>query len=269
MYSDGDDICDAIFIDNNASESLTPLSSSTRSDHDHACDATFISDSTSKSLISVHSSMYSDGNEGRPIIASTKYLTTPASRFVDSILAPCLPSLPSYLKDSTDFIRDICNLSIAPGSYLVTADVSSLYTNIPISDCITSIDLFCRAVGCTCTALVTELSRFILTNNYFEAEGTLFHQKWGLAMGTPMAVSAAVVYMASLENPLLTLERLLFYRRFIDDIFLIWSGNLLSLHSFLNKLNNLAPTIKLTWNISTEEVVFLDMTVSVNHDNPS
>ena len=116
---------------------------------------------------------------------------------------------------------------------------------------------------------MTELSRFILTNNYFEAEGTLFHQKWGLAMGIPMAVSAAVVYMTSLENPLLTSEGLLFYKRFIDDIFLIWSGNLSSLHSFLNKLNNLAPTIKLTWNISTEEVVFLDMTVSVNHDNPS
>ena len=92
---------------------------------------------------------------GRPIVASTKYLTTPASRFVDSILAPCLPSLPSYLKDSTNFIRDICNLSIVPGSYLVTADVSSLYTNIPIVDCITSIDMFCRAVGCTCTALVS------------------------------------------------------------------------------------------------------------------
>ena len=206
---------------------------------------------------------------GRPIVASTKYLTTPASRFVDSILAPCLPSLPSYLKDSTDFIRDVCNLSIVPGSYLVTADVSSLYTNIPITDCITSIDLFCRNVGCTCTALVTELSRFILTNNYFEADGTLFHQKWGLAMGTPMAVSAAVIYMASLENPLLNSEGLLFYRRFIDDIFFIWSGNLLSLHSFLNELNSMASTIKLTWNISTEEVVFLDMSVCVDHDNPS
>ena len=47
MYSDGDDISDATFIDNSASKSLIP---STRSDRDHACDATFISDSTSESL---------------------------------------------------------------------------------------------------------------------------------------------------------------------------------------------------------------------------
>ena len=177
---------------------------------------------------------------GRPIVASTKYLTTPGSRFVDSILAPHLPSLPSYLKDSKDFIRDVSNLSIVSGSYLVTADVTSLYTNIPLADCITAINFFCRSVGCTCTALVTELTRFVLTNNYFEAEGILFHQKWGLAMGTPLAVSATVIYMASLEDPLLTTRDLLFYRRFIDDIFFVWSGSLLELQSFLHKLNSLA-----------------------------
>ena len=204
---------------------------------------------------------------GRPIVASTNYLTTPASRLVDCILAPYLHSLPSYLKDSTDFIRAVSKLSVTPGSYLITADVNSLYTNISITDCIVAIDLFCRSVGCDYTALVTELSRFILTHNYFEADGVLYHQKWGLAMGTPFAVSAAVIYMAQLEDPLLSTRNLLFYRRFIDDIFFIWSGDLPELHSFLNRLNNLAPTIKLTWNISQREVIFLDMVVRVDQDN--
>ena len=44
-----------------------------------------------------------------------------------------------------------------------------------------------------------------------------------------------------------------FYRRLIDDTFLIWSGCLSELDSFLYQLNNLAPTIKLTWNISKEK----------------
>lgn len=204
---------------------------------------------------------------GRPIVASTNYLTTPASRFVDHILAPYLPSLPSYLKDSTDFINGVSDLNIGPGSYLVTADVTSLYTNIPIADCITAIDLFCRSVGCEYTALVTELSRFILTNNYFEAEGVLFRQKWGMAMGTPFAVSAAVIYMARLEEPLLSTKDLLFYKRFIDDIFFIWSGNLFDLHSFLHQFNNLAPTIKITWDISQEKVNFLDMVIRIEEQD--
>ena len=77
-------------------------------------------------------------------------------------------------------------------------------------------------------------------------------------MGTPMAVSAAIVYMDSLEEPLLTSTHLELYRRFIDDIFFVWNGNLLELNSFLDRLN-LAPTIKLTWNISKEKAIFLDM----------
>ena len=160
-------------------------------------------------------------------------------------------------------------MSLDPGSYLVTADVTSLYTNIPIVDCITAIDLFCRSIDCEFTALVTELSRFVLTNNYFEAEGDLFHQKWGLAMGTPFAVSAAVIYMARLEDPLLSADGLLFYKRFIDDIFFIWHGSLIDLHSFLNRLNSLAPTIKLTWKFSQQEVIFLDMVVYVDPSFPT
>ena len=54
---------------------------------------------------------------------------------------------------------------------------------------------------CESTALIMELSRFVLTNNYFEAEGVLYHQQWGLAMGTPMAIAAAVIFMTRLEEP--------------------------------------------------------------------
>ena len=88
-------------------------------------------------------------------------------------------------------------------------------------------------------------------------------------MGTPLAVSAAVIYMARLEDPLLTTNGLLFYRRFIDDIFFIWSGDLPGLHAFLNRFNNLAPSIKLTWNFSKERVIFLDMIIYVDQENPT
>ena len=139
----------------------------------------------------------------------TTYLLQPLVWLTTSSLHIYLPLLPSYIKDTTDFIHKISNLEFVPGSYLVTADVTSLYTNIPIAECIIAIDLFCGSVDCEFTVLVTELSRFILTNNYFEVEGILLHKKWGLAMVTPFVVSAAVIYMARLENPLLSAEGLL------------------------------------------------------------
>ena len=86
-------------------------------------------------------------------------------------------------------------------------------------------------------------------------------------MGTPFAVSAAVIY--KLEDPLLSIEGLLFYRRFIDDIFFIWHGTLTGLHSFFDCLNSLAPTIKLAWNFSQQEVIFVDTVVYVDNTNPA
>ena len=50
---------------------------------------------------------------GRPIVASTKYITTPASRFVDYCLSPLLPSLPSYLKDSTQLINELVDCKVS------------------------------------------------------------------------------------------------------------------------------------------------------------
>ena len=76
-------------------------------------------------------------------------------------------------------------------------------------------------------------------------------------MGTPMAVSAATIYMAKLEEPTLATPGLSFYGRFVDDIFFAWEGTYMD----LQKLNCLAPIINLIWNISIKEVVFLDMTI--------
>ena len=77
-------------------------------------------------------------------------------------------------------------------------------------------------------------------------------------MGTPFAVSGAIIYMAKARRSIIVSS---FYRRFIDDIFFIWNGSLFDLHSFLDQLNNLAPTIKLT--ISQQEAIFLNMVVTL------
>ena len=88
-------------------------------------------------------------------------------------------------------------------------------------------------------------------------------------MGTPTSVAAAVIYMASLEGPLLSTNNPFFYRRFIDNIFFIWTGTLSDLYSFLDNLNNLPPTIKLTRDISRKKVIFLDTVVYTDPLHPT
>ena len=69
---------------------------------------------------------------GRPAVSSVECHTSKISKFVDHYLQPHAKSLPSYVKDTSDFINRINETKdINKDTILVTLDVKSLYTNIP------------------------------------------------------------------------------------------------------------------------------------------
>ena len=70
-------------------------------------------------------------NPGRPVISSVNCHTSRISEFVDYYLQPEVKKLKSYVKDTTDFIKEIEAIDhVSDDSYLVSLDVCSLYTNI-------------------------------------------------------------------------------------------------------------------------------------------
>ena len=79
-------------------------------------------------------------------------------------------------------------------------------------------------------------------------------------MGTKMAPSYANLFMDSIESRFLEDEPIqpALWRRYIDDIFCVWTDSRESLEDFLHRLNSCHPTIHFTWTISSEGVDFLD-----------
>ena len=72
---------------------------------------------------------------GRPIVSGIGTLTENISSFIDSILHRLMQFIPSYIKDTTEFINKLASgKTIPPEVLLVTMDVTSLYTNIPHVD---------------------------------------------------------------------------------------------------------------------------------------
>ena len=67
---------------------------------------------------------------GRPIISGCDGPTERISSFVDTLLQPISKIQKSYLKDTTDFINFIENTKVKKRTFLVSMDVTSLYTNI-------------------------------------------------------------------------------------------------------------------------------------------
>ena len=166
---------------------------------------------------------------GRPIISGCDGPTERLSSFVDKLLQPIAQIQDSYLKDTTHFIRFIESTRVPRNAFLVSMDVTSLYTNIPQEEGIT---IVCNAYENfhannppIAANFLREMLSLILKENSFQFNGKDYLQTHGTAMGTKMAVAFVNIFMASIEKEILrqSVSKSLTWKRFIDDVFCLWA----------------------------------------------
>ena len=140
---------------------------------------------------------------GRPVISNCGYFTENISSFVDYHLQPLVKDVKSFIKDSNDFLRKLCDLqSIPEGSILCTIDVVGLYPNIPHNEGLDAIRdaLETREDKTISTESIMELAECVIKNNIFEHDNTYFKQKQGTAIGTKMAPHMPSYSWTNLKN---------------------------------------------------------------------
>jgi hypothetical protein len=206
--------------------------------------------------------IHKQNNPGRPIVNSIQSPTEKISAFVDETLKPLARKVDSYIKDTTDFLNMIKDIPVDENDILVTIDVSALYTNIPHDEGVQAIKEWMteNQIETEKINLLCELANKVLKCNYFEFDNQLYLQVQGTAMGTRMAPNYAIIFMHQLEKKLLqrSQQKPTIWKRFIDDVFCIWSHGEDSLLEFLNELNTYHQTIKFTWEYSHIQIPFLD-----------
>ena len=102
-----------------------------------------------------------------------------------------------------------------------------------------------------------DLLEIVLKQNYFQFADGIYHQCRGTAMGSTMAPSYANIFMAELEeNLLMSYQKPILWKRYIDDILCIWPGPMPELKDFIEFLNQSHSTIKFTYESSTYSVNF-------------
>ena len=79
-------------------------------------------------------------------------------------------------------------------------------------------------------------------------------------MGTKMAVAFAVIFMAHIEKQLLAISphKPLIWKRFIDDIFSVWTLPEAEINNFVQFAISFLTTFKFTREMSSGKIVFLD-----------
>ena len=210
------------------------------------------------------------GNPGRPIVSGCSCPTVQISRFLDTILRPLAAQIPSFIQDTTHFLNHIEEINkqgpLPDNVILVSADVSSLYTNIPHNDGIKACEKALNkrpSSSSSPTHHLLRLLELVLKLNAFQFNGDFYLQKEGTAMGTPTAPSYANLFMACIEEDLLsnapTQPFRSSWRRFIDDVNFIWSEGKESLDTFIQHTNTFHTTIKFTFETSPAQVPFLDV----------
>ena len=112
---------------------------------------------------------------------------------------------------------------------------------------------------------LTPVLKLTLNSNNGVFNSDNFIQISGTLMGGKYAPSYANVFMGKFEN--LSSQKPLVWYRFIDDIFLIWTGTKEELFNFIEHANSLHPTIRLTFEQSTSQVAFIDVLVKLTPDN--
>ena len=215
--------------------------------------------------------IHKKGIPGRPICSSINHPTANISKFVDAHIKEYVPKTASYIKDTQNFIKKITELGPLPeGSILATLDVTSLYTNIPNQGLVAVADKLRKDPNKTgISQYILDLLKLVLHNMYFEFNGEHYLQIGGTAMGTALAPNYANLFMGKFETKALANYHLkpLIWKRFIDDIFIVWTHGQNELNKFVEYLNGLHTTIKFTSECSTKEVSFLDTTVSFDENN--
>lgn len=135
-------------------------------------------------------------------------------------------------------------------SFIEDHKADSLFANIPAS-------------------ILQDLFRLAFSSDTIMIDGKFYRQKSGLSMGNSLSPVAAIIYMNDVESKIRisTYDNLLFWKRYIDDIFfIIDTSDGFNSNRLLDLVNGVNPYIQFT--VETPEndsIPFLD--TYVTHEN--
>ncbi len=221
--------------------------------------------------------MHKNPIAGRPIVSTINSFTYNVSRYVDGELKCLLSLIPSYIESSQQLIYTLEQQSFPASCVICCADIESLYPNIPITE---GLDFVKKSILRLRDRLpyhaplrnddhvdfIMKLMTWVLRNNYFKFGNQWYLQLQGTAMGTPLAVPFACLFVAHLEHiiwngPTSVLTPPLFYRRYIDDVFYV-AESVNDAELFFQKFNNVLPTIRCgSITIDQHSGIFLDVEI--------
>ena len=178
----------------------------------------------------------------RPIVSTIGFPTYRLAKELARILSPLVGHAESFIKNSSHFVKDLGQLSLEKNSRMMSFNVVSLFTRVPIDEAL-------QVISTLTSRLWTEqASRQMSSANTWSfacAQPTSrlrmgYSSNW---RGSPLSPIVANLFMESLERRALqTAEvRPRAWLRYVDDVFAVWNGSEQQFQQFREHMNHQHP----------------------------
>ncbi|CAF1555336.1 unnamed protein product [Rotaria magnacalcarata] len=172
-----------------------------------------------------------------------------------------------------NFIRPVGSIPARLKTKMISFDIESLFTNIPVQE---TIEIICNKLYCTDPKIrpyipehyFRKLLKFATTGTHFLFNKKYYEQCDGISMGTPLATIFSEIFMGYFEEINLPrlLEgdppKLLLWRRYVDDTFILCT-NQTDEEQIKSTLNTFHPCIRFTFEPEVKkQLPFLDVLIT-------
>ena len=190
----------------------------------------------------------------RPIVSGSGSMCENTGKFIQHHIKHIANKHETYLQDTSNFLRTLNEVKgLDKKAILVTMDVKALFTNILHEEGLASLfeGLEERKDKTIPSEYLTKLMEVLLRNNLFVFNEELYSQDVGAPMGGAPVPDYANLFMAKridkeIRNIATRNQALKLFKRFLDDIFMVYCGSTKELHNVFQQINAINPTIQLT-----------------------
>ena len=142
----------------------------------------------------------------RPIVCMIGSATYNLAKELNRILFPLVGRTDSFVNNSSHFVNIISQIHLEDNDLLVSFDVKSLFTRVPINDALIIIKdrLLSDSELDNRTTMspheICILVELCLKSTFFSYEYAIYEQTDGTAMGSPLSPTVANIFMEDFEN---------------------------------------------------------------------
>ncbi|XP_018574625.1 uncharacterized protein LOC108913546 [Anoplophora glabripennis] len=202
-----------------------------------------------------------------PTVSAVGSATHPLVRYIAQEKRDLVGGAEHHVKNARDFIDRIREIELQPGNILVSFDVTSLFTKVPVDEALE--ELHRRLIAEDKDESLMNLAKVCIKSTFFAFRDEFYEQTKGAAMGSALYTVLANIYMEAFENKALesTTLKPKCWHLYIDDNYIILPHGRNTVVDFLDHINGIHPDIQFIMEVEKKaSLLFLDFLVERKSD---